>query len=491
MYLSELLRGVTYHVDDFDRFFSMLDYDITSITDRLSDIVPGTLFFAVKGENFDSTRFCKEAEICGAAVIVSERELNLSSALNIITPNIRQTIALSARNFYNTARSDMKFIGVTGTNGKTTTAFAIFDILRKFGKNTALIGTVENRINDDFYESEYTTPTAISLHEFLDTAIKRKCEYCVMEASSHALSQDRLYGIRFALGIFTNITMEHTDYHKTMQDYKISKLKLFSLSDRTLANMDSAEGKVFWRYPGVKTFSTKQAMADYYCEKIVFSSKLKAYGNTESTLKTKKEEYKFELAMIGEYNLSNCLAAFAAADILGVPPEISLSALKSFTGVSGRMEQIHNNLGINIIIDYAHTPDAVENLLLTVRRFTEKNMILVFGCGGDRDKTKRPVMGKIACEYADFIIVTSDNPRNENAEAIINDIVSGMSGNSYRTIVNRYRAIRYAIREAKKGDTVIISGKGHEKKQIVSNRIVKLSDKDIILEVLREINDEI
>ena len=155
------------------------------------------------------------------------------------------------------------------------------------------------------------------------------------------------------------------------------------------------------------------------------------------------------------------------------------------------MEQIYNNLGINIIIDYAHTPDAVENLLLTVRRFTEKNMILVFGCGGDRDKTKRPVMGEIACEYADFIIVTSDNPRNENAEAIINDIVSGMSGNSYRTIVNRYRAIRYAIREAKKGDTVIISGKGHEKKQIVSNRIVKLSDKDIILEVLREINDEI
>lgn len=491
MYLSKLLCGVSYTVKDFDKFFSLLDYDITAVTDHLNDVSPGCLFFAVKGENFDSTDYCGEAELCGAEVIVSETPVLLKNALNIITPNIRKAIALISGNFYDTFNSDMKFIGITGTNGKTTTAFALFDILRKWGKNTAMIGTVENRINDNLYESVYTTPTSIPLHRFLNEAIKQKCEYCVMEVSSHALSQDRVFGIRFFLGIFTNITMEHTDYHKTMQDYKMAKLKLFSMSERTLANMDSEEGKVFWKYPGAKTFSTKCSLADYYCEDTVFSDKLKPAGNISSSLVTDKGRYNFELAMIGEYNLSNCIAAFAASDIIGVPSDVTLASLKAFRGADGRMEQIHNNLGINIIIDYAHTPDAMKNLLKTARLFTKGKLISVFGCGGDRDKAKRPVMGRIACDYSDFSIVTSDNPRTENAESIINDILSGMKGSSYKIIVNRYRAIRYAVRCAKRGDSVIISGKGHEKKQIVSNRIVKLSDKDIILEVLKEINDEI
>lgn len=491
MVLSKLLCGISYKVKNFDKFFSLLDYEVPAIADRLSDIVSGCVFFAVKGEKFDATKYCREAEICGARVIVSEKALELKSALNIVTPNIRQAIAVAAENFYDTLRSDMKFIGITGTNGKTTTATAVFEILRKWGKNTALIGTVENRINDRVFESEYTTPTAISLHKFLNTAIKEKCKYCVMEASSHALSQDRLYGIPFYLGVFTNITMEHGDYHKTMQDYKMSKLKLFTLSKKVLANLDSAEGRVFWKYPGAKTFSLYSESADYRCEKTVFSKILKPSGNTFSVIKTGEKKYNAEFAVAGEYNLSNCLAAFAIADIIGVPPEVSLSALKNFGGAEGRMEQIHNTLGINIIIDYAHTPDAVENLLMSVRRFTEKRIILVFGCGGDRDREKRPVMGEIACKYADFSVVTSDNPRSEPPENIINDIVSGMNGNSFMTIVNRYRAIRYAVMHAKRGDSVIISGKGHEKKQIVSNRIVKLSDKDIILEVLKEINDEI
>lgn len=490
MYLSELLRGVSYTAADPENLISHLSFDVKSLSDRLDGVEKGGMFFAVKGDKFDATAFCREAEMCGAEIIVSEEKLNLISSLNIITPDIRKAMAVISGNFFRSFRSDMRFIGVTGTNGKTTVTTAIFNILRSWGKNTALVGTVENRINERCFETAYTTPTAITLHKFLNEAVKEKCEYVVMEVSSHALSQDRVFGIKFDLGVFTNITAEHTDYHKTFTDYKTAKFKLFSASVQTLANLDSEDGKIFWSYRGTKTFSLKNSDADYYCSDTVFSDKLKDSENISSLLHAGKREYPFVLSSIGEHNLSNCLAAFAAADIIGVPDHVSLSALKSFVGASGRMERIYNGIGANIIIDYAHTPDALEALLKTARRFTSERLIVVFGCGGDRDSAKRPVMGKIAEDYADFCIVTSDNPRTESPERIITDILSGMEKQNHKTVINRYSAIRHAIFSAEKGDSVIISGKGHEKKQIVSNRIVKLSDKDIILEVLKELKDE-
>lgn len=464
------------------------DVEISSLADNISDVVNGSLFFALKGENFDANEYVSEAVRRGAAAIVSEKKTETSAVL-ITVPDVRKTEAVAAAKFFGTANADMKIIGITGTNGKTTVAQMLFSIIRASGENVALSGTVENRINEEVFESEYTTPTPLLFHSFLAKAVEKGCKYCVSEVSSHALKQDRLYGIRFHLGIFTNISAEHSDYHGTSEDYINAKLGLFAASKRTLANLDCSDGKAFFTYPGVKTFSLENKNADYFCIDAKFPSDVGEY-NLSAIFKTRRLAYPIKLRLMGSYNLSNALAAFAAADMLGFDLENTVSALGDFRGVSGRTEFVENDLGINVVIDYAHTPDALENVLSALRKVTKGRLIAVFGCGGNRDKKKRPEMGKIASQKADFVIVTSDNPRGEDPEKIIEDVLLGISRKNYATEINRYRAVRRALFAAKKGDTVLISGKGHEKKQIVSNRTVILSDRDIITEVLKEIKDE-
>lgn len=481
MRLSEISAGTKAE----NRF----DTEITSLADRLDDICCGSLFFAIKGERFDAASYVKEAEKRGAAAVVSEIPLK-TQIPNIVVGNIRKTEALFAANFFGTNKSGMKFVGITGTNGKTTVAEMLFACLRENGRKAALTGTVKNRINEKIYESEYTTPTPILLHSFLAEAENAGCEYCVSEVSSHALKQERVAGINFDLGIFTNITPEHSDYHPTFADYKETKLRLFHSSKKTLANLDCEEGRPFFTFPDAKTFSLQDKNADYFCKNAVFSPSLGDRNNISAVFETEFCEYPVLLRVVGRHNLSNALAAFAASEMLGLQPEKTLAALSSFKGAEGRCEPVGNKLGINILIDYAHTPDAVFNILKTVKTFTSGRIIFVFGCGGNRDSAKRPEMGKIASENADIVIVTSDNPRYEDPYKIADDIVSGISKDNFAVEINRYRAIRKAVFLAKRGDTVLISGKGHEKKQIVSNRIVKISDRETVFEILKELDYE-
>lgn len=477
MRLSEILAGTKTEIP--------FDIEITSLADRLSEISEGCLFFCIDGKNFNATSHAEEIKKRGAAAVISEKPIK-TDIPNIVVEDIRKTEAYAAANFFGTNKTGIKFIGITGTNGKTTVAEMIFSCLRANGKKTALTGTVNNRINEKTFESEYTTPTPILFHRFISKAAEEGCEYCVSEVSSHALKQNRVDGITFELGIFTNITPEHSDYHPTFDDYKQMKLRLFELSKKTLANLDCKEGEPFFTFPGVRTFSLEDKNADYFCKNAVFSKILGDENNISAEFETENGEFPVSLSVIGKHNLSNALAAFAASDILGLSHEKTVLALASFTGAEGRCEPVKNDLGINILIDYAHTSDAVLNIIKTARSFTSGNIIFVFGCGGNRDSEKRPEMGKIASENADFVIVTSDNPRNEDPENIIKDILAGVNSENYEVEINRYRAIRKAVLLAKKGDTVLISGKGHEKKQIVSNRIAKISDREIVLDILKE-----
>lgn len=477
MRLSEILAGIKAEIP--------FDIEIRSLADRLSEISEGSLFFCIDGKNFNSTSHAEEIKKRGAAAVISEKPIE-TDIPNIVVEDIRKTEAYAAANFFGTNKTGIKFIGITGTNGKTTVAEMIFSCLCANGKKTALTGTVKNRINEKTFESEYTTPTPILFHRFIAKAAEEGCEYCVSEVSSHALKQNRVDGITFELGIFTNITPEHSDYHPTFDDYKKTKLRLFDLSKKTLANLDCKEGEPFFTFSGVKIFSLEDKNADYFCKNAVFSTILGDRNNISAEFETENGKFPVSLSVVGKHNLSNALAAFSASDILGLSHKKTLSALSVFRGAEGRCEPVKNNLGINILIDYAHTPDAVLNIIKTAKTVTSGRVIFVFGCGGNRDSEKRPEMGKIASGNADFVIVTSDNPRNEAPEKIIKDILAGVKSENYAVEINRYRAIRKAVLLAKKGDTVLISGKGHEKKQIVSNRIVKISDRDIVLEVLKE-----
>lgn len=474
MKLSALLQDVeTKEVYTFDP-------DITNITDDSSKIRRSGLFVCIKGSKCDGHSFAQKAVERGAVAVVCERDVGIKNS--IIVPDSRKAYAEICSAFYGSAHKKLKMIGVTGTNGKTTTSYLIKKMLEASGFKTGLIGTVNVLIGKEKYPADLTTPDPADLHRYLMLMNIAGCDACVMEVSSQALAQQRVHGIKFDCSVFTNLSAEHLDYHKTMQDYAEAKSKLFEMSKVSVINNDDDYASLMKTGAAgrVLTYAVKSE-ADFRTDKI----KLTPDGVSYKLLHSGEESY-ISFEGLGIFSVYNSLAAMAVSEAVGLNRERSIRAAARFEGISGRMEKISNSFGLNIIIDYAHTPDSLENAAKTLKTVYGGKLLTVFGCGGDRDKEKRPLMGKAACENSDFVFVTSDNPRTENPDEIINDIVRGISTDNYYKITDRKLAIKSALYSAKNGDTVLIAGKGHEKYQITGTQKIYFNEREIIRKILED-----
>lgn len=475
MKLSALLKGV-------GEVSPLQDVEIENVTDKLSEVKNNTLFVCIDGDSFDGNEFVHDAVLKGATAVVSEKQTNADISIKV--SSARKALSVIASNFYGNPAKKLKIIGITGTNGKTTTAFLVRHILEYSGKKCGLTGTVEKFTGEKSVSSTLTTPEPAELQRFLCEMAENGCEYCVSEVSSQALTQSRVEGIKFCASAITNITPEHLNYHFNMENYISAKLLLFENSDLSVINIDDKNVRANKHRINCRqiTVSLKDRNADYFAQNIVST----AQGVEFELLKDKI--YKAFLPLPGIYNVYNALCAVGICVNLGIDTQKCIDALKTFNGVEGRCEKVPTNRDFTVIIDYAHTPDGFQNVLASAREFTEKRIITVFGCGGDRDKSKRAVMGKIAGELSDIVIVTDDNPRTESPVRIICDILDGISGAKchYAVVSDRKEAIGLALKIAEKGDTVLLLGKGHEKYQITANGKIPFDEKEIIDEFLKQ-----
>lgn len=467
-----------------------LDHDVQGISYDSRRVKPGDLFICVPGFKTDGHDFAEQAVTKGATAVLAESEISLAQAADLlVTSDCRKAMSIAASNFYDKPSHQVKVIGVTGTNGKTTTTHLIKAILEEDGARVGIMGTLYARMGVTEKTLSNTTPESLDIEEFLNLVQKEKGSYMVMEVSSHALAMGRVDKIRFHAAVFTNLTQDHLDYHQTMDNYKAAKLKLFSNLTRgegyiaVINNDDPAAGD-FVAASGSQPYTYGiNADADVRAENLRFNLK-----GSHFTVDHGGKSFDINMKLIGRFSVYNALAAITFALGAGIKPAVIKQALEKVDGVAGRFEQVDCGQDFTVIIDYAHTPDGLENILRTGQEILENRMITVFGCGGDRDKTKRPLMGKIAAQYSDFCIVTSDNPRSEDPEAIIDDIIPGLvevENSHYAKIVDRREAIHQAICLAKRGDLVIIAGKGHETYQLVKDKVLDFDDKKVAAEFLR------
>ncbi len=446
----------------------------------------GNAFIAIKGMISDGHTFIKAAIDKGATVIVCE---NLPPVINSLivyveVENAEIAVGIMSSNFYGNPSTKISLIGVTGTNGKTTVATLLFDLFTQLGFKCGLISTVQNQIAEEIISATHTTPDAISLNALLYKMIEEDCSYVFMEVSSHAIHQHRIAGVQFKGGIFTNITHDHLDYHKTFDEYiKVKKSWFDNLPTTTFAisNADDKRGMVMLQNTSAKKiFYSLKTIADY---------KGKILDNGLSGLHLSINEIDVHFKMIGEFNAYNLLAVYATAICLGQEKNNVLQILSNLTGAEGRFDYIVSQHDKVIgIVDYAHTPDALLNVLATIKKLRQghEKIISVVGCGGNRDKTKRPIMAEVACEHSDKIILTSDNPRNEDPEEILADMQKGVNVVTKRkviTIADRKEAIKTAVSLASYQDIVLIAGKGHEKYQEIKGVKYDFDDKKVLKEM--------
>ena len=419
-------------------------------------IRPGEIFVAIPGTKRDGHSYIEEARERGACLIVGEAPLTAEDY--VCVPSARRALAQLADRWEEEPASRLTLTGVTGTNGKTTTAWLLRHILRCEGHKTGLIGTVADYIDETPLPAERTTPDALTLRHLLRQMADGGCTHAVMEVSSHALALERVYGLTYRVGIFTNLTRDHLDFHGTMEAYGQAKSRLFACCDRAAANSDDpAWRSVLGTFPdmplcyGIESGDLRAADVELRPDGAAFEAR---FGG---------QSVPVFLPIPGRFSVYNALAAVAGGYLLGIPMERSAAALQSCGGVPGRMEVVPTPPGRGtVLIDYAHTPDALENALRTVRQFTAGRVIAVFGCGGERDRTKRPMMGAIAARMADFSVVTDDNPRGEDPEEILQEITAGMDGGRYEVTEDRRQAIFRALAMLEADDTVLLCGKGHE-----------------------------
>ena len=469
---------------NFNLIQGNIDIDIKGIQYDSRKIKEGDVFFAVEGYNLDGHKYIQNAINNGAVAVVCQK--NIEEHLNCVVIRVedsRKALAISAANYYENPSRNMKMIGVTGTNGKTTSAFMIKAILERQGYKVGLIGTIANYIGKVKIHTERTTPESLELHELFKQMVHSNIDYCVMEVSSHSLSLNRVYGIEFCESIFTNLTQDHLDFHKTFENYFNAKLKLFKSSKSSVINIDDIYGaKAYDLITSSKLSYGLNQNDDIRASDIKMNSR-----GSKFTMKYKDNSFEIELSIPGNYNIYNALGSASVCLNQGVDVEVIKLALKKLQ-VPGRCELAYNNynLGFEIILDYAHTPDALENILKTVREFTKGKLISVFGCGGDRDKTKRSIMGKIGTELSDISVVTSDNPRTEDPMQIIKDVASGIEKNNYEIIENRRDAIKRAIEIASPGDVIVIAGKGHEDYQVLKDKTIHFDEREVISDILKE-----
>lgn len=480
MKVRDLLKDIDYNIlqGRDDLIIEGLNYNSKAIKD-------GEAFFCIKGLKADGHKYAESAIGNGAKVIVCEDPVVTKDAdVTVIKVNdTRKALAIAASNYYDNPSKKMKVIGITGTNGKTTTAFMVKSVLEKAGFKVGLIGTVANYIGDKKLKAERTTPESLELHKLFDDMIKAGVEYCVMEVSSHSLYLHRVYGIEFSDAVFTNLTQDHLDFHKTMENYFQAKCILFNNATNKIINIDDEYGKrITSSFKGCSTYSINEN-SDLKAFDIVNNSKGISF---DISLNGEKENVK--LMIPGIHNVYNSLAVIKVALLNNINFNEIKEGLKS-ARVPGRCELIEHNdkLDFDIIIDYAHTPDALEKILKSAREFTEGRLLCVFGCGGDRDVTKRPIMGKIASELSDLVFVTSDNPRSEEPKKIIDDILEGISRDNYVVEENRKEAIFKAIKEGKHQDVIVIAGKGHEDYQVLKDKVIDFDERKVIAELLQRL----
>lgn len=467
-----------------------LDLEVKGLSTNSHACQPGDLFIGMPGTRVDGGDFWPSAIAAGAiAAIISPTAAqkpapssDLQQAYLIPFADMPQACAQLAAAFYNYPAQKLKLVGVTGTNGKTTTTHLIEFLLNQTGQPSALLGTLYARWPGYQQTALHTTPFALELQHQLAGAVAAGCQYGVMEVSSHALAQGRVAGCPFAVSVFTNLTQDHLDYHKDLDDYFAAKALLFNadyLMGRAVINLDDPYGqRLIAQLPTdrVWSYSIQDPSADLWTSDLIYGPE-----GVRGILHTPKGEVPLISPLVGQFNLSNVLAAVGAVLQLGLDLNAIAQALPQFTGVPGRMEQVQlqPDQDISVIVDYAHTPDSLENLLKAARPFIQGRMICVFGCGGDRDRTKRPKMGSIAAELADWAVVTSDNPRTENPERILQDILTGIPDTVQPTVIgDRAEAIRVAILQAQPGDGVLIAGKGHEDYQILGTEKVHFDDRE-------------
>lgn len=465
-----------------------MDMEITGIEVDSRQVKPGDLFIALKGFTVDGHRFIRQAVEKGAAAVVLEEKAEVEIPV-VRVPDTRRAMAVLTDVFYRHPTHDLKLIAVTGTNGKTTVTHLIRSLLEAEGKETGLIGTMNMQIGDETYPVKNTTPDVVDLQRGFRKMVDAGCSHAVIEASSHALHMGRTRGCRFKTAVFTNLTQDHLDYHGTMENYRAAKGILFSnlgnaytdrARDQSLAvlNIDDEVSETFREATSaqVLTYGVEHP-ADVRAENIHFHS-----GGTRFTLRTFRGTVEVDMKLMGKFNVYNALAAAAVALGEGFSLERIRDVLSRIKGVPGRLEAVDAGQPFPVLVDYAHTPDSLKNVLTTIREFTKGNVYCVVGCGGDRDRTKRPVMARIAVENSSPAVITSDNPRTEDPGRIIDDMLAGVKGypeERIQVIPDRAEAIRYAVNVAKEDDVVLIAGKGHETYQEINGVRHDFDDREV------------
>ena len=469
MLLSELLKGLNVLSEYVDR-------EISDVTDKTNKISESCAFVCVVGARFDGHSFAENAVKEGAKAVIVSRDLGLKE--QILVENTREAYAVMCKNLCGCAVDKLTVIGITGTNGKTTTAFVVKDILSSLGIKSGLIGTVKNMVGEREFHTELTTPDPYDMHALFKMMVDDGIKYCVMETSSQAFHQMRLAGIHFETGVFTNLTQDHLDYHGTIEEYKRCKKTLFLNCDNAVINADDETGA----YMGdgitaeVKTYGINTP-CDYKAENAEFFADRVEYDlNGERVI--------FNIP--GGFSVYNSLCAIGAVCSLGFEFSDVVKAISDASTVKGRLELLKTNTEYGVIIDYAHTPDGLEKALNAVRGFTKGRVITLFGCGGDRDKTKRPKMGRMATDLSDIVVVTTDNPRTEDPDEIIKEILIGTVGSKAEviSITDRSEAIAYALKIAKAGDTILLAGKGHETYQVIGKERVHYDEREVVADIL-------
>ncbi|XZH08426.1 UDP-N-acetylmuramoyl-L-alanyl-D-glutamate--2,6-diaminopimelate ligase [Clostridium perfringens] len=481
MILKSLLKGLDYEVIKGNE-----ESKVQNIRYDNRKIEQGDAFVCIKGFKVDGHSFVIDAVKKGAKVLMVQDDVSVQEDITIIkVRDTRKALAIMSSNYFGNPKDKLKIIGITGTNGKTTSAFIIKSILEKAGLMTGLIGTIANYIGNKKVDAVRTTPESYELHELFKNMVDAGVEYCVMEVSSHSLELDRVYGIQFEEGIFTNLTRDHLDFHKTFENYYNAKFKLFERSNHSIINLDDPYGANIVKDIEERGVKTKVSTFSIEKESDFKAFEIKSHSNGSEFKVNLESVEEFYINIPGEYNIYNSLGCIICAHNLNIPMDKIKEGLSDVV-IPGRCELVakEKNLPYSIIIDYAHTPDGLENILSTVKAFTKNRMISVFGCGGDRDKVKRPQMGKIGCELSDIAIITSDNPRSEEPMDIINDIVKPLNYDNFVIEVNRKEAIRKAMNMALEGDVIVIAGKGHETYQILKDETIHFDEREVVYDIL-------
>lgn len=453
------------------------DVECSGICYDTRTMVPGCLFVALPGYKTDGHKYIAQALEQGAAAVLCQHPPEGEGPW-LVTPDARAALAAVSANWFGHPARDLTLLAVTGTNGKTTTTYLLKAMLEGvLGARVGLIGTNQNMVGEEVLPAHRTTPESYEVQQLLREMADAGCTHVVMEASSHALVLHRLDGLRFRAGIFTNLTQDHLDFHGTMEAYRDAKGLLFRQSDTAVLNLDDEAGRYFARTVAVPrlTYSERRDEADLTAKNLrLFPDRVEFEAVAEGAIS------RVRLPIPGGFTVYNALGVLTCGLALGLPLADCADALAKAPGVKGRIEVVPVPADFAVIIDYAHTPDALENILTTVRDFTAGRVICLFGCGGDRDRTKRPQMGAIAGSLADVAVVTSDNPRTEEPEAIIRDILPGLEGTAAQVVVepDRRAAIRRALSLAKPGDTVVLAGKGHETYQEVGTQVLHLDERE-------------